>query len=64
MKEMHDDRRTEQDISGCGSIVQTMLAADMDNGMVTSALITEKVEFVVDNLYPEKTSIRKRLSQS
>jgi hypothetical protein len=44
---------------GVVSIVQTMLAADMDNGMVTSALITEKVEFVVDNLYPGKNIDKK-----
>lgn len=44
---------------GLVSIVQTMLAADMERGVVTPTLIAEKVDFVADNLYPGKDIDRK-----
>ena len=36
---------------GLVSIVQTMLAADMERGAVTPTLIAEKVDFVADESY-------------
>lgn len=36
------------------SIVQTMLASDIESGVATPALIAEKVDFVANNLYPGK----------
>ena len=44
---------------GLVSIVQTTLAADLEKGAVTPALIAGKVDFVADNLYPGKDINRK-----
>jgi hypothetical protein len=44
---------------GLVSIVQTMLSADMEKGVVTPTLIAEKVDFVTDNLYRGKDLDRK-----
>lgn len=44
---------------GVVSIVQTMLAADMEKGAVTPTLIAEKVNFVADNIYSGKEVDRK-----
>jgi hypothetical protein len=44
---------------GLVSIVQTTLAADMEKGAVTPTLISEKVNFVADTLYPGKDIDRK-----
>ena len=46
-------------LQGLVSIVQTMLAADMEQGTVTPMLIAEKVDFVADNLYRGKDIDRK-----
>lgn len=46
---------------GLVSIVQTTLAADMEKGVVTPALIADKVNFVADNLYPGKDVDRKEV---
>lgn len=44
---------------GLISIVQTMLAADMEKGSVTPTIIMEKIDFVADNVYPGKEIDRK-----